>query len=146
VAFVDYSIVLIELLPQPELRNMMNSSDERRKHMRFSVPPHELFVYCRATQRMMMVMDISMGGFKIECYPSAEIKPDSMNVDIYSLPQERFQMAGIPCRVVYNIANLAEDGTFSGSNSRISGFEFQKLTAEQRDKLQHFLDFMDPDL
>ena len=125
---------------------MIHSKDERRKFRRVSVPADEFFAYCHETKRMTTVMDIGMGGLKIECYPSAENSPDAMTIDIYTLPQERFHMAGIPCRVVYDIANLAEDSTFSGSNSRIAGLKYEKLTDEQKDKLEHVLNFMTPDL
>jgi hypothetical protein len=124
---------------------MMNFDVERRQFTRAEVPPHEFFVYCHATKRMTMVMNISMGGFKIECSPSLGAKPDSMTVDIYALPEGRFNLAGVPCRVVYDIANLAQDGTFSGSNSRISGLQYEKLTDAQKEKLAHFLNFMNPD-
>jgi hypothetical protein len=125
---------------------MMKSKVERRKFARFSVPPDEFFAYCHETKKMTMVMDIGMGGLKIECYLSAESRPDAMTIDIYTLPQERFHMAGLPCRVVYDIANLAQDSTFSGSNSRIAGIQYEKLTDEQKDKLEHVLNFMTPDL
>ena len=94
---------------------------------------------------MTMVMDISLGGLKIECYPSTERGPDAITVDIYTLPQGRFHMAGLPCRVMYDIANLAEGSAFSGSNSRIAGLRYKKLTDEQKDKLEHVLNFMTPD-
>ncbi len=125
---------------------MIHSKVERRKFRRVSVPPDEFFIYCQETHKMTVVMDISMGGLKIECYPSAESRPDAMTIDIYALPQGRFHMAGIPCRVVYDIANLKEDSTFSGSQSRISGLQYEKFTDEQRDKLAYFLNFMNPDL
>ena len=125
---------------------MMKSKVERRKFARVSVPPDEFFAYCRETKRMTTVMDIGMGGLKIECYPSAESRPDAMTIDIYTLPQERFYMAGLNCRVVYDITNLAQDSTFSGSNSRIAGIQYEKLTDEQKDKLEHALNFMNPGL
>ena len=125
---------------------MIHSKIERREFTRISVPPDEFFIYCHETRRMTVVMDISMGGLKIECYPSAGSRPDAMMIDIYALPQGRFHMAGIPCRVVYDIANLKEDSTFSGSQSRISGLKYEKFTDEQRDKLEHVLNFMNPDL
>ena len=125
---------------------MIHSKIERRKFRRVSVPPDEFFIYCHETRRMTVVMDISMGGLKIECYPSAESRPDAMMIDIYALPQGRFHMAGIPCRVVYDIANLKEGRTFSGSQSRISGLKYEKFTDEQRDTLEHVLNFMNPEL
>ena len=140
-----YWIVLIEMRQPSKMPTMMNSSVERRQYKRESILPEELFIYCRKTNRMSVVMDISMGGFKIECFPSLGAKPHSMTVDIYALPEGRFHLAGIPCRVVYDIANLAQDGTFSGSNSRISGLQYEKLTAEQKEKLEYFLNFMNPD-
>ena len=123
---------------------MMNSNNERRKFTRVSVPVEEFFVYCHKTHRITVVKDISMGGLKIECNPTAESRPDAMTIDVYALPQGRFHVAGIPCRVVYDIANLAENGTFSGSNSRISGVQFEKLTDEQKNKLEHVLSFTTP--
>ena len=136
----------IEILQQSKRRTMIHSKDERRKFRRVSVPADEFFIYCHETKRMTMVMDISMGGLKIECYPSAESRPDAMTIDIYTLPQERFHIAGLNCRVVYDIANLAEDSTFSGSNSRIAGLRYEKLTDEHKDKLEHGLNFMNPGL
>ena len=126
---------------------MMNSKVERREFARVSVPPDEFFAYCHETKRMMVVMDISMGGLKIEYYPSAESsRPDAMTIDIYALPQGRFHMAGIPCRVAYDIANLAQDRTFSGSQSRISGLQYEKFRDQQRDKMADLLNLMDPEL
>jgi hypothetical protein len=136
----------IEILQQSKLRTMIHSKVERRKFTRVPVLADEFFIFCHETKRMTAVMDISMGGLKIECYPSAESRPDVMTIDIYALPQSRFHMAGIPCRVVYDIANLKEDSTFSGSQSRISGLRYEKFTDEQRDKLAYFLNFMNPDL
>lgn len=113
--------------------------------MRATVPPHEYFVCCNDTNRISMVMDISLGGLKIECFPSAESKPQATMIDIYSLPQERLYLAGVPCRIVYDVADLEQNDTFSGSNKRIAGMQYQKLTDAQKDKLEHFLNFMAPD-
>lgn len=124
---------------------MNESIDERRKFKRVSPPPEEFFVYCHETKRMSVVMNISIGGFKIECYISAQSIPDSITVNFYAPAVDRFhqfRIAGIPCRVVYDIANLSEGGTFSGTQSRICGFKFRKLTAAQKDNLKYLLGSM----
>lgn len=118
---------------------MTDSSFKRRKFKRASLPPEEFFVYFYETNSHAVVMDISMGGFKIECYPYAGSKSDSITVDIYAFPEGRFHMIRVPCRVVYDIANLVEGGTFSGSHSRICGLKYEKLTTEQKDKLEYLL-------
>lgn len=118
---------------------MTNSSLKRRKFKRTSLPPEAFFVYFYETNSHAMVMDISMGGFKIECYPYAGVKSDAMTVDIYAFPAGRFHMNGVPCRVVYDIANLVEGGTFSGSHSRICGWRYETLNTEQKDKLAYLL-------
>ena len=131
-------------LQQLKFHKMTNSNIERREFARFSVPAHEFFAYCHETKKMTMVMDISLGGLQIECYPSAESGLNAMTIDIYTLPQERFYLADLPCRVVYDIANLAQDSAFSGANSRIAGLRYKKLTDEQKEKLEHALNFMEP--
>ena len=125
---------------------MTESNIERRKFARYTLPAHEFFAYCRETKRMMPIMDISLGGLKIECYPPAEGRLDAVTIDIYTLPQERFHMAGLNCRVIYDIASLAQGSTFSGSYSRIAGLRYQALTDEQKERLEHVLAFMDPGL
>ena len=135
----------------------MNYCLERRKFSRVAVPADDLFVYCHETDRIAKVKDVSLGGFKIGCYPSAESIPDSITIDIYYKPlntssacggeiplpnQERLKVLSVPCRVIYNIASLAENSTFSGFESRAFGFKYEKLEADQKDRLEKIINFL----
>jgi c-di-GMP-binding flagellar brake protein YcgR len=120
----------------------MNSDKiERRKFTRFTVPQDEAFVFCHEINKTASVVDISMGGLKFGYYAGVENKFKSMLVDIYEVSQGRFFIFDLPCKVIYDVADLEENSTFSGSNKRLSGLKYEKLSAEQNAKLTYLVNF-----
>jgi len=106
------------------------------------VPSSEIFAYWVETLKTTAVLDLSLGGFKSEYHPVALNSLDSVVIDFFAIPFGRFHLTGISCRVVYDLANLEADGSFSGSLSRICGLEYEKLSPEQNDKLDYLINLV----
>jgi len=118
---------------------MNNTQKERRQFARYEVSGDELFVFCCDTSKMARINNISMDGLRFEYFPSAAGGAKWRRVDIFLAKRNQFYLSGLPCIIMYDISHLAEN-TFSGSQCRICGLNYQKLSQDQQQKLENFLD------
>ena len=118
---------------------MNNSQNERRKFRRFEVYGDELIAFCSDSSAMARIKNISRDGLKFEYFPDEASSAKWQTVDIYCVRTKSFYLSGLPCKIIYDISNLAEDRNFSGSLCRICGLKYRKLPEDQRQRLDVFL-------
>lgn len=125
---------------------MNHTEIERRAVARIKLPPEQYFLYCHAAGKTAMITDFNSHGLQSKYISTAAVKPDLMPglilIDIHPGPFRERGIYGIRCRKIYDLANLEEDGTYSGSSSRICGMKFEILTTQQRSKLEQLMSSM----
>ncbi len=83
--------------------------------------------------------DISEGGLSYQYTPIDGGGAGSEVIDILDKDPDRFFLAGLACKRVYEITELAADRTFTGAEIRLRGLEYVGLTDEQERKLEFLL-------
>ena len=86
-----------------------------------------------------VLRNISMGGMKFEYMSETAATDQWKMVDIMANSQVHAVVAGVPCRIAYDIKDMASNRTFTGLCVRICGVSFSALTAAQTAKLQTLL-------
>ena len=80
-----------------------------------------------------------MTGLAFEYFAGAGDVTGCTSIDIFMSGQDRLYLTNMKCRVIYDIAELSENSTFSGSASRVCGLQFVSLSAEQKTDLVKLL-------
>ena len=75
----------------------------------------------------------------LEHFAGAEDPADWRSIDIFMSGRDPLYLPKVKCRVIYDIAALSENGTFSGSAIRVCGLQFGSLRNEQKEKLATLL-------
>ncbi len=113
---------------------------ERRNFKRYPVPEKVLFIFDHNSSEMAEIKDISIDGLKFEYLLRPFSETEWKAIDIYANSLGRYHLLGIPCKIQYEIDSLAENRSFMGSRSRISGLQFGMLTKKQKQKLASLLE------
>lgn len=58
------------------------------------------------------------------------------STDIYTDEPNQILIAGLVCEMVYDVASLTENDSFSGTDVRNCGVRFEGLTDAQKDNLE----------
>ena len=119
---------------------MNNSQKERRQFTRYEVSDDELFIFCCDSSKMARINNISKDGLCFEYFPSAAGGTKWRTVDIFRGKRNQFYLPGLSCKIIYNLSHLTENINFSGSRCRICGLTYRKLTENQQEKLEDWLD------
>ena len=113
---------------------------EQRQHPRYGIRKAEFHVFSHGTQISGRMVNISRGGLAFAFVPGPEKKADCRAVDILGPDPDRFYLAGIACRRIYDIGVLAEGRNFTGVETRLRGVQFTHLTDDQTRKLTDLID------
>ena len=113
---------------------------EQRKHSRYAIRKAEFQVFSHGIQITGRLVNISRGGLAFAYLPGPEKKADCRAVDILGPDPDRFYLAGIACRRIYDIGVLVEGRTFTGAQTRLRGIRFTDLTDDQTQKLTDLID------
>ena len=113
---------------------------ERRSTNRFRGHLDQIQVSIHPSQKLYPVKNISKAGLAIEYSPVADQPFELKAIDVITIDYDRFYLANIACKTVYDIATLMEGQLFSGGERRICGLKFVELTKEQEDRLDHLLE------
>jgi len=111
---------------------------ERRQHPRYGVREGELEVFSHDSKIMGKLNNISQGGLAFQYSPVEGCKAESATIDIMAKSPDPFFLPSVACRTIYDIIMLAEDRTFTGAATRLTGVQFFKLDEEQEQKLKLF--------
>jgi hypothetical protein len=109
--------------------------EDRRKYQRYPVSEESLVVYSHQSNNLLTVKNISAGGLQFIYFPEKCETSDCRMVNIMEISGTYFCMAGVCCRIVYDIPMLSEDLSFSGIRTRVAGMAFTELTGEQQKML-----------
>jgi hypothetical protein len=108
---------------------------EQRQHARYRIRDGEFHVIRRGTQITGRLVNVSKGGLAFQFAPGPGKTAECRKIDILGPEPDRFYIAGIACRRIYDIGVLAEGRTFTGTETRLCGLQFIDLTEEQTQKL-----------
>jgi hypothetical protein len=108
---------------------------EQRQHARYRMRDVELHIFSRGTQITGRLVNIGKGGLAFQFAPGPGKTAECRAIDILGPEPDRFYIAGITCRSIYDISVLAEGRTFTGAETRLCGLQFIDLTEKQTQKL-----------
>ncbi len=83
-----------------------------------------------------MLRDLSAGGMRLSYSPGKTSCEQWTSTDIFTGEHNRILIADLVCEVVHDIASLMENGSFSGTDVRVCGVRFKKLTDAQKENLE----------
>jgi hypothetical protein len=114
---------------------------DKRKNERFLVGDEVIVALRNKSSRVGRVKDIGMGGLSFEHIYDEELEHEPSKRDV-SLWVDNFNMADIPCRVVYDIP-ITEPPEYDyltvHFKTRRCGIQFALLTKRQEEQLDFFL-------
>jgi hypothetical protein len=110
---------------------------ERRQCRRQSVREDGIELFSRETKIIGKIDNISQTGLAFHYAPVRGIKAEFDTIDIMATGPARFYLSGLACRRIYDVSTLAEDHTFTGTETRLCGLEFIRL--ENNHQLAFFL-------
>jgi hypothetical protein len=113
---------------------------EQRQHARYRMRDVEFHIFSRGTQVTGRLVNIGKGGLAFQFAPGPGKTAECRKIDILGLEPDRFYIAGITCRSIYDIGVLAEGRTFTGTETRLCGVQFTDLTEEQTQKLTDLIE------
>ena len=114
---------------------------ERRQHPRYKIPGVEFQVFTRNAEILGKLEDIGKGGLAFR-FGSQPIGPPSFRtIDITATGPERFHLAELSCKQVYELSVLTEDQSFTGTKTHRCGVQFLDLNDVQEQQLDFLLDY-----
>lgn len=113
---------------------------DRRKYPRHTLETNELFILDGHAKKVAMLRDLSFGGMQLRYLPSAFTDDQCALIDLVSVKSNQVLIAGLSCNLVYDFADLMEDGSFRGMDVRRCGVCFKRLTNSQKDCLHRVMD------
>ena len=113
--------------------------NDKRRYPRHAITNESLFVASLNSGKYAMVRNISRTGLAFEHFAGAGNPADWRLIDIFMSGRDPLYLPKVKCRVIYDIAELSENSTFSGSAIRICGLQFGSLRNEQEKKLKKLL-------
>jgi hypothetical protein len=113
---------------------------ERRKYYRHTLRNNEVFILDPHAKKVAMLKDVSMGGMQLRYLPDAFTNDQCALIDIVSGEKNKILISGLSCNMVYDFADLMENGSFSGMDVRRCGVRFNRLTDTQKDRLGQIME------
>ena len=112
---------------------------DKRRYPRYTFTDESLFIASLNSGRYALVRNISLAGLAFEHFAGAGEPADWRVIDIFMSGRDPFYLPKVKCRIIYDIAELSEDSTFSGSKTRVCGLQFGSLRDEEEKKLVELL-------
>ena len=113
---------------------------ERRKYPRYPMKNNEIFILDRDAEMIAELKNISFGGMQLRYLPDAFADDQCELFDLVSGDNSPVLISCLSCHKVYDIADLMENGCFSGKDVRCCGLCFNRLTDVQKDRLHHIME------
>ena len=108
---------------------------EQRRFKRYVVEEDKYEVFSRELGITGILRDISERGLAYQYVPIDGGGSTSEIIDILGKNLERLYLPGLVCRRIYDITELATAQTFTGTQIRLRGLEFNGLTEKQQKKV-----------
>ena len=117
--------------------------NDQRIYPRCSTSEAEFRVFSHDTNIIGRLVNIGQKGLALRYTPKSGNKTEFKLIDIMGTGHQRWHLPEVACERAYDISVLAEDQTFSGSETRLCGLQFIRLTSEQKDRLAILLEQCD---
>ncbi len=115
---------------------------ERRRSIRYQNPGNLCRVFSNKSDTPWRLRDISQSGLAFEHHPNLGDMSKLTKIDIFANCPSRFHLTGVPCKTVYDIIELSENRTFTGTEMRRCGLEYESLSKKKEDHLERLLHFL----
>lgn len=112
---------------------------ERRNHPRCLMVGKDVFVMDHCSGKVATLRDLSVSGLQLSYPPDQSTCNQWSVIDIFTGERRQTMISGLTCKMVYDVASLAENDRFSGSDVRLCGVCFNGLTDGQKDNLSKLL-------
>ena len=113
---------------------------EQRQHLRYRIRDAVFHVFSQGSRLTGRLVNIGKDGLTFQFATGQGEMGECRAIDILGPGPDRFYVAGIACRKIYEICALTEDQTFTGTETRLCGLQFIDLTDEQTQKLTALID------
>ena len=117
---------------------------EQRLYPRCSTSKAEFRVFSHDTKIVGQLVNIGQKGLALRYTPKPGNTAEFKLIDILGTGAERWHLPEVACERAYDISVLAENQNFSGSETRLCGLQFIRLTREQKERLAMLLEQCDP--
>lgn len=115
-------------------------NNERRNNPRCLMVGKDVFVMDHCSGKVAMLRDLSAGGLQLSYPPDQSACNQWTLIDIFTGQQRQIVISGLTCQMVYDVAILAENDKFSGTDVRLCGVCFNELTDAQKENLSKILE------
>ena len=112
---------------------------EKRLFPRCSTSEGEFMVFSHDTKIIGQLVNISQKGLAVRYTPQPDHTTEFETIDVLGIYPQRLLLLEIGCEKTYDISVLAENLTFTGSETRLCGLKFLRLTGMQKEKLSLLL-------
>ena len=93
----------------------------------------------RDAQMIAELKDISFGGMQVAYLTDSFVDDQCVLFDLVSDKNTTVLISCLSCDKVYDIADLMENGSFSGKDVRCCGLRFNGLTDDQKKRLHQII-------
>ena len=118
---------------------------EQRLYPRCSTSEAEFRIFSHDTEIVGHLVNIGRQGLAFRYTPKPGNTAEFNLIDILGTGAERWHLPEVACERAYDISVLAENQTFTGSETRLCGLQFIRLTREQKERLAMLLERCDTD-
>jgi hypothetical protein len=116
---------------------------EQRLYPRCSTLEAEFRVFSHDTKIIGRLVNIGQKGLAFRYTPKPGNTAEFKLIDILGTGPARWHLPEVACESAYDISVLAENQTFTGSETRLCGLQFIQLTIEQKERLAILLEQCD---
>lgn len=121
-------------------RNGTSMKTERRKHPRHLIAGSRMIALDRCSEKVATIRDLGTGGMQLGYLPESTICHPWAFIDIFTEQGGRILIADLSCKTVYDIASLTENSSYRGTDVRICGVRFGRMTVGQKERLEQLLE------
>ena len=104
---------------------------ERRRFKRYAVKEDKIEIFNRKLDLKGVLKDISEGGLSYQYTPVNGADDLKEEIDVISKVPGEVYLQRLKCKKIYDILELAGDRTFTGTQVRLKGVEFEMLSENQ---------------
>ena len=108
---------------------------EQRLYPRCLDSEAEFRVFSHDTKIVGQLVNIGQKGLAFRYIPKPGKTAEFKLIDILGTGPTRWHLPEVACEKSYDISALSENQTFSGSETRLCGLQFIRLTGEQKERL-----------
>ena len=109
--------------------------NEKRLYPRCSTSEAEYRVFSHDTKIIGRLVNIGQKGLALRYTPKPGNRAKFTLIDIMGTGRERWHLPEVACERAYDISVLAENQSFTGSESRLCGLQFIQLTSKHKERL-----------